>query len=80
MTNDIKKSSQIHNRFTKKREAIKRNDNKMKKFFRLRSKKMNEIFKNYSYVRAYIDDLIVFNLSFEKHLQHFSSIFAFFQH
>ena len=40
---------------------------------------MNEIFKNYSYARTYIDDVIVFSSSFEKHLQHFSSIFAFFQ-
>ena len=40
---------------------------------------MNEIFKNYSYVYAYIDNVIVFNSSFEKHLQHFNNIFALFQ-
>ena len=40
---------------------------------------MNEIFKNYSYARTYIDDVIVFSSSFEKHLQHFNNIFIFFQ-
>ena len=58
---------------------MKRDNNEIKRLFRLRSKKMNEIFKNYSYARAYIDDVIVFSSSFKKHLQHFSSIFAFFQ-
>ena len=52
---------------------------KWKDFFVYVQKKMNEIFKNYSYARAYIDDVIVFNSSFEKHLQHFNNIFAFFQ-
>ena len=52
---------------------------KWKNFFVYVQKKMNEIFKNYSYARAYIDDVIVFSSSFKKHLQYFSSIFAFFQ-
>ena len=39
---------------------------------------MNEIFKNYPYARAYINDVIVFSSSFEEHLQHFNSIFVFF--
>ena len=52
---------------------------KWKDFFAYVQKKMNEIFKNYSYVRVYIDNVIVFSSSFEKHLRHFSSIFAFFQ-
>ena len=52
---------------------------KWKDFSAYVQKKMNEIFKNYSYVRAYIDDVIVFSSSFEKHLQYFNNIFAFFQ-
>ena len=42
-------------------------------------REMNDIFRKYSYVKIYIDDVVIFSNSFEKYLQYFNTIFALFE-
>ena len=39
---------------------------------------MNGLLKDFSFARAYIDDVIVFSDTLEEHLKHFNEIFALF--
>ncbi len=40
---------------------------------------MNNILREYSYAKAYIDDVIVFSKILEDHLDHLNKVFALFQ-
>ncbi len=40
---------------------------------------MNNILKEYSYAKAYIDDVVVFSKTLEDHLNHLDKVFALFQ-
>ncbi len=40
---------------------------------------MNNIFREYSYAKAYIDDVIVFSKTLEDHLDHLNKVFVLFQ-
>ena len=51
----------------------------LKEFFNICSKKMNEIFKNYSFVKTYIDDVMMYNNTLEKHLRYLNIILDFFK-
>ena len=42
-------------------------------------KKMNGLLREYPFAKIYIDDVVVFNSSLEKHLRHFEKIFALFE-
>ena len=42
-------------------------------------KKMNDLFQKYSFVKIYINDVIVFSSSLEKHLRHFEKNIRFFE-
>jgi hypothetical protein len=42
-------------------------------------REMNNILREYSWVKTYIDDVIVFSKFLEKHLDHLSQLFALFQ-
>ncbi len=40
---------------------------------------MNNILRKYSYAKAYIDDVVVFNKTLEDHLDHLDKVFVLFQ-
>jgi hypothetical protein len=42
-------------------------------------RKMNNILRDYSWVKTYIDDVIVFSETLKKHLEHLSQLFALFK-
>ena len=41
-------------------------------------REMNEILRNYSFAKTYIDDVIIFSNTLKKHLNHLNQIFSFF--
>jgi hypothetical protein len=43
-------------------------------------REMNNILREYSWVKMYIDDVIVFNKTLKEHLNHLTQLFALFQH
>jgi hypothetical protein len=42
-------------------------------------REMNNILREYSWVKAYIDDVIIFNKTLEDHFEHFNQLFALFE-
>lgn len=42
-------------------------------------REINDLFKKHLYVRAYINDIMIFNNSLKDHLKHLNQIFSFFQ-
>jgi hypothetical protein len=43
-------------------------------------REMNNILREYSWVKTYINDVIVFNKTLKEHLNHLTQLFALFQH
>lgn len=52
---------------------------KWKVFFAYVQREMNKIFKKFSYIQTYIDNIIVFHNTFEKYLKHLPVIFVLFK-
>ncbi len=42
-------------------------------------REMKNIFREYSWVKTYINDVIVFSKTLKKHLEHFTQLFALFE-
>ncbi len=42
-------------------------------------REINNLLKEYSFAKTYIDDVIVFNKNLEDHLEHLEKVFALFQ-
>ncbi len=40
---------------------------------------MNNLFREYSFAKAYIDDVVVFSKTLEDHLEHLDKVFVLFQ-
>ena len=65
--------------FHKKQEQFNVTIIKFKNFFFYVQRKINNIFRVFrNFVRVYVDDIVIFNNTFEKHIVHFHSILELF--